>query len=97
MVPIEKTAEIIDAKRNKEQRSKFKGCCATVSTSHEGRRPLCRKLRLNEAIGDGHKFHRQASNVSRNQSHLFEDFAAQYLNFKVDSLLSYWHLVTSFT
>lgn len=43
------------------------------------------KLKLKEAIGRVTKYHQQPSNVSRDQSNLFEAFAEQYLNFKVDS------------
>lgn len=86
IVPIEKTAGIIDAKPEWGNGDpSLKGAARLFPHLMRGEGHFVAKLKLNEAISDVKKFHRQASNVSRDQSLLFEDFAGEYLNFKVDS------------
>ncbi|GAX02783.1 23S rRNA methyltransferase [Secundilactobacillus pentosiphilus] len=86
IVPIEKPAGIIDAKPEWGNGDpSLKGAARLFPHLMRGEGHFVAKLRLNEAIGNSSKYHRQPSNVSRDQSHLFEAFAAEYLNFKVDS------------
>lgn len=86
MVPIKKTAGIIDAKpewANGDPR--LTNAARLFPHLMRGEGHFVAKLRLNEAIGDAHYVREQASNVSRDQSTLFAAFAAENLNIDVDS------------
>ncbi len=86
VVPIQKTAGIIDAKPEWGNGDPaLKGAARLFPHLMRGEGHFVAKLKLKEAIGRVTKYHQQPSNVSRDQSNLFEAFAEQYLNFKVDS------------
>ncbi|MTV81131.1 RsmB/NOP family class I SAM-dependent RNA methyltransferase [Secundilactobacillus folii] len=86
MVPIKKTAGIIDAKpewANGDER--LKNAARLFPHLMRGEGHFVAKLRLTAPIEEAGYSRRQESNVSRDQSNLFADFAKENLQFKVDS------------